>query len=184
MKIKTRDLTMTTLFTALTCIGAFISIPIGPVPITLQTFFVIMSGLILGARLGALSQIVYVLLGLIGLPIFTGGTGGIIAITKPTFGFLLGFIVAAYIVGKISETNKSLKTIIFATVLGSIIIYLLGIPYFYLIFTCYLGKTTTLLKTLSYTLIPFIPGDLLKAFLAILLAKKLFTTLPWLKKIK
>jgi len=177
LKLSTRDLIITALFTSLTVVGAFISIPIGPVPITLQTFFVVLSGLILGAKLGALSQLTYVILGLIGLPVFSGGTGGLTSIVRPTFGFLISFIVAAYVIGKLTEKNKSLSRIIYSVILGSFVIYVIGVPYFYFIFTNYLGKSINFYAALKYACIPFIPGDIIKAVIAILLAKKLIPRL-------
>ena len=75
--MTTKDITLISLFAAMTAIGAFISIPIGPVPLTLQTLFVLMSGFVLGPKKGALSQVVYIALGLIGLPIFAGFSGEI-----------------------------------------------------------------------------------------------------------
>lgn len=173
MKLSTRDLIITALFTSLTAVGAFISIPLGPVPVTLQTLFVVLSGIILGAKLGALSQITYVILGLIGVPVFAGGTGGLTSVVSPTFGFLLSFIVVAYVIGKITEKNKFLSNIIYSVVLGSFIIYLIGVPYFYFIFTNYLGKNIDFYAALKYACIPFIPGDIIKAILAIVLAKQL-----------
>jgi biotin transport system substrate-specific component len=181
LKISTRDLTITSLFTALTAIGGFIAIPLGPVPITLQTIFVVLSGLILGAKLGALSQIIYVILGLVGLPIFAGGTGGLTSVVSPSFGFVIGFIAAAYVIGKLTEKNKSLSTIIYSVALGSFVIYLIGVPYFYFIFTSYLGKSINFYGALKYACLPFIPGDIVKAVITIILAKKL---LPMLKNIK
>ena len=171
MKLSTRDLIITALFTALTAVGAFIAIPVGPVPITLQTFFVILSGLILGAKLGALSQITYVILGLIGLPVFSGGNGGLGALLRPSFGFLISYIVVAYIIGKLTQKNKSLSRIIYSVILGSIIIYIIGVPYFYFIFTSYLGNSINFYGALKYACIPFIPGDIIKAVIAITLAK-------------
>ena len=173
MKLTTRDLIITSLFTSLTVVGGFISIPLGPLPVTLQTLFVVLSGLILGAKLGALSQITYVILGLIGLPIFSGGTGGLTSVVSPTFGFLISFIVAAYVIGKLTEKNKSLPRIICSVILGSLIIYVIGVPYFYFIFTNYLGKSINFYAALKYACIPFIPGDIIKAILAIILAKQL-----------
>ncbi|MBU3092711.1 biotin transporter BioY [Clostridium sp. CF011] len=177
MKLSTRDLIITALFTALTAVGGFISIPLGPVPITLQSFFVLLSGLILGAKLGALSQITYVILGLIGLPVFSGGTGGLTSVVSPTFGFLISFIVVAYVIGKITEKNKSLSTIICSVILGSSVMYLMGIPYFYFIFTNYLGKNINFYAALKYACIPFIPGDIIKAIIAIIIAKQLISRL-------
>lgn len=177
MKLSTRDLIITSLFTALTAVGGFISIPLGPVSVTLQTFFVVLSGLILGAKLGALSQITYVILGLIGLPIFSGGTGGLTSVVSPTFGFLISFIIAAYLIGKLTEKNKSLSNLIYAVILGSFIIYIIGVPYFYFVFTRYLGKSINFYAALKYACIPFIPGDIIKAFLAIMLSKQLIPRL-------
>lgn len=179
MKLSTRDLIITALFTSLTAVGGFISIPLGPVPITLQTLFVVLSGLILGAKLGALSQITYVILGLIGIPIFSGGTGGLTTVLSPTFGFLISFIVAAYIIGKLTEKNKSLFKIIYSVVLGSLVIYIIGVPYFYFIFTSYLGKNINFYTALKFSCIPFILGDIIKAAIAIILAIEL---LPRLSK--
>lgn len=167
MKLSTKELILISLFAALTAISAMFSIPIGPVPVTLQTFMVILSGIVLGSRLGLMSQLIYLLLGLIGLPVFSGGAGGLGTVLTPSFGFLIGFPISAYVIGKIIEKFNSKVTIILAVIIGSIIPYITGIPYFYLIFTSYLGKSITLYKTLSLTMIPFIPGDCIKAFVAI-----------------
>jgi biotin transport system substrate-specific component len=177
LKLTTRDLIITALFTSLTAVSGFISVPLGPVPITMQTIFVVLSGLIIGAKLGALSQIIYVILGLIGLPIFSGGTGGLISIVSPTFGFLIGFIVAAYVIGKLTEKNKSLTKIIYAVIVGSLIIYIIGVPYFYFIFTHYLGKGINFYQALKFACLPFIPGDIIKAIISITLAKQLIPRL-------
>ncbi|HEY8891792.1 MAG TPA: biotin transporter BioY [Clostridium sp.] len=177
MNLSTRDLIITALFTSLTAVGAFIAIPIGPVPITLQSLFVVLSGLILGAKLGALSQITYIILGLIGLPVFSGGNGGLGAIARPSFGFLMGYVVAAYVIGKLTEKNKSLSKIVYSVILGSIVIYIIGVPYFYFIFTSYLGKSINFYGALKYACLPFIPGDIIKAVIAISLAKQLIPRL-------
>ena len=177
LKLTTRDLIITALFTSLTAVGAFISVPLGPIPVTLQTIFVVLSGIILGARLGALSQITYIILGLIGLPIFSGGTGGLTSIVSPTFGFLLSFIVAAYVIGKLTEKNKSIFKITYSVFIGSLIIYVIGVPYFYFIFTHYLGKSINFYEALKFACLPFIPGDIIKAIIAITLAKQLIPRL-------
>ena len=177
MKLSTRDLIITALFTSLTIVGGLISIPIGPVPITLQSFFVILSGLILGSKLGALSQITYVALGLIGLPVFAGGHGGLGSVITPTFGFLMAYIIAAYIIGKLTDKNKSLPRIICSVILGSLIIYVIGVPYFYYIFTSFLGKGINFYTALKYACLPFIPGDTVKAIIAIILSKQLLPRL-------
>lgn len=177
MKLSTRDLIITALFSSLTVVGAYIAIPIGPVPINLQSFFVVLSGLILGAKLGAFSQITYVILGLIGLPVFSGGNGGLGSVVSPTFGFLMGYIIAAYVIGKLTEKNKSVSRIIYSVILGSIVIYIMGVPYFYLIFTSYLGKSINFYGALKYACIPFIPGDIIKGVIAVILARRLIPRL-------
>ena len=100
--IKTRDLIYCALFAALTAIGAFLHFQLFQATITLQFFFTAMAGLLLGAKLGALSQLLYVVLGLVGVPIFAAG-GGFGYIFNPTFGFLLGLIPTAWVIGKIAE---------------------------------------------------------------------------------
>lgn len=89
---KVRDISLMALFSALTAIGAFITIPIPPVPFTLQIFFAILAGALLGSKRGFISVGVYVLLGLCGLPVFTKGAG-LSYIFQPTFGYLAGFIL-------------------------------------------------------------------------------------------
>jgi Uncharacterized conserved protein len=101
-----RQMTLISLFAALTAVGGFISIPLYPVPLTLQTLFTLLAAMILGSVMGASSQIIYVLLGVIGLPVFAGFKAGIGILFGPTGGFLLGFIISAYIIGKIVELKK------------------------------------------------------------------------------
>lgn len=173
MKFKIKEIVLVALFAGLTAVGAFISIPLGPVPITLQTLFVILGGVLLGAKLGALAQIVYILLGLIGLPIFSGFIGGPQAIVRPSFGFLIGFIFAAFIVGKIVERDNSRFKIWLAAIFGTIVIYIFGLPYMYYILNVVLGKGlpfTTILKT---GLLLFIPGDIVKLILASVVGVKI-----------
>jgi biotin transport system substrate-specific component len=95
------------LFGALTAIGAFIVIPLQPVPITLQSLFTCLAGILLGSSVGAMSQIVYVLLGIIGLPVFAGGKAGIGVLLGPTGGYLLGFIAAALVIGQIVRMKRN-----------------------------------------------------------------------------
>lgn len=172
--LSIRDITQTGVFTALTAVGAFISIPIGPVPITLQSFFVILSGIILGSKKAMFSQITYLLLGLIGFPIFAGFSGGLQSIFNPSFGFILGYVGAACVVGKLTE-NKSatLKNLWTAVLTGTIIIYAFGLPYMYYILNIILRNNLSIFKVLQLGMLTFIPGDLIKAVITILLAKKL-----------
>lgn len=168
MKISTKEMVLVAMFTALTAVGAFLSIPLGNVPISLQSLFTIMSGLILGSKLGALSQIVYVLLGLIGLRIFANFSGGIETVLSPSFGYLIGFIFASYIVGKIAHSRKDLdfKRILFASIVGTFVIYLFGIPYMYLILNKLMNVNISFVEALKTGCLIFLPGDFLKAIIA------------------
>lgn len=181
MKITIKQMILTALFAALTAVGAFISLPIGPVPISLQTLFTILSGMILGSKLGSLSQIVYMILGLIGLPIFTGGVGGLQALSKPSFGYVLGFILAAYIVGKICEKdfNSNILKYSLAAILGTLAIYVIGVPYLYFILTKFLGKAMSFYSVLKIGFFVFLPGDLAKCVVSALVGSQV---VPILKK--
>jgi biotin transport system substrate-specific component len=196
MTLSARSMALTALFAALTALGAFLAIPIGPVSITLQTLFVLLAGILLGARLGALSQLIYIALGLFGLPVFSGFTGGLSSVFKPSFGFLIGFIVAAYLVGFLAEKylyqsakpdslhSPSKRSIFFFKILliafaGSFFIYLLGIPYMYIILHQVMHTEITFCGAVKAGYLVFLPGDILKALLASLLGMKI---LPKIKQ--
>jgi biotin transport system substrate-specific component len=179
LKLKTRDLILTGLFAALTAVGAYITIPLPYVPLTLQVFFCMFAGVILGSKLGMLSQIIYVLIGLIGVPVFAGGVGGFSYILKPSFGYLIGFIIAAYIIGKIVESHKEISfgKILTAELIGLIVIYILGISYMLLIVNLYVGKPMTLVSAIKVGFIPFILADLIKALLCSAIANQALVVL-------
>ena len=114
-------------FAILTAIGAQIEIPHQPVPFTMQTFFVFMSGALLGKRSGAASMILYLILGSLGLPVFSSGAFGLLKIFGPTGGYLLAFPIAAYIIGYLIEIRKEYWWIVFLMFVGSFIIFSIGI---------------------------------------------------------
>lgn len=135
-KLRALDLTLAAMFVALMAIGANIStiapfLHVGGVPITLQTFFAILAGAILGSRLGSIAMVVYMLVGLVGVPVFADFTGGLSIIIRPTFGFILSYILAAFIIGKIVETKKSLPAFIIASLIGMAVNYLFGTNWMY-----------------------------------------------------
>lgn len=157
-------------FTALIAIGAYISIPIGPVPIVLQNFFVLLSALLLGGKIALSSVFVYLFLGALGLPVFAGGTGGIAHFFGPTGGFLLSYLPAVVITGLIARPhNSALGTQIArpltALIAGTVCIYLLGVPW--LKFATQMGWNAAL----AAGLLPFIPGDLLKIVAALFIGR-------------
>ncbi len=172
-KINIRQMTLISLFAALTAVGAFISIPLYPVPLTLQTLFTLLAAMTLGSVMGASSQIIYVLLGVIGLPVFAGFKAGIGILFGPTGGFLFGFIISAYIIGKIIELKKE-KNIFYyllAGLIGTLIIYIIGVTQLSLV------TDMGIKKALMVGMLPFLPGDILKIIAASFIASKLKTTI-------
>ena len=179
-RIPTQKLVLTALFAALTCVGAFIKIPMLWSSFTLQVFFVFMAGVCLGPKYGMLSQLVYVLLGLVGLPIFTNG-GGFTYVFQTTFGFLISYIPAAWAVGKLTEKDSSMRRVVLACIAGLIIIYAIGMPYMGIILNLYLGKGMSVWAILWAGMIPYLPFDALKIAVTAILAKPL---LPVLKRME
>lgn len=166
-----RKLSYVSLFAALTSIGGFISLPIpfSPVPLTLQTTFTAMAGFVLGSRYGALSQLVYLLLGAIGLPIFSNRTGGLSVLSGPTAGFLWGFVISAFIVGLVKERYQVDKPIVIflVQVIGLVVTYILGVIGLVLV----LNLTYT--QAFMAGVAPFIILDLIKIGIATLLILRL-----------
>lgn len=160
--VAIKDIVLVLSFAILTGICAKLKIEIGPIPITMQTFAVLLSGALLGSKRGAASQITYILMGLSGSPWFSRG-GGIAYLMSPTFGYIIGFVMAAYLVGWLAERgwDKNFEKAILAMLIGNILIYIPGL--FWLV------KFVGFGKVLSVGFYPFIIGDLLKILLAGLL---------------
>ena len=154
-------------FALLTGLAAQVKIPLGftPVPIAGSTFAVLLSGVVLGSRAGAASQLVYVLLGAVGFPVFAGGTSGVEVLTGSTAGYLVGYVVAAAVMGRMAEikADRRVRTAIPAFLVGSAIIYLCGAIGLMIV----LGVSGAEAFRLGVS--PFIAGDIVKAVLAGLL---------------
>ena len=150
-KINTNKLILTGLFAALTAVGAFIRIPMPFVPVTMQTMFVSFAGILLGPYYGALSLLVYITVGISGIPVFAQG-GGPSYVFQPSFGFLAGFVFAACAMGKIFEVLKdaTFKNLLITCTAGQIVIYAFGLPYLYLINNLYLDSPMSLYKLLYF----------------------------------
>ena len=172
----TKNMILAALFSVLTVVGGFISIPAAAAPITMQYFFTLMSGIILGKKWGALSQLIYLLVGLAGFPVFTQG-GGLSYFMQPSFGFLLALAPAAWIAGYLTEKGCSPRRAALAGLAGDLILYLIGIPYMYIIMHLYLGSSSTIGALLGAMLI-YVPGDALKIAAAAVLAPAIVRALP------
>ena len=171
---RTRELILCGLFTALTAVGAFIKIPVPVCPFTLQLLFTTLAGLLLGARLGLVAVAVYLVLGLLGVPVFTQG-GGPGYILQPTFGYLIGFALGAWLTGKIARSvpNPSLKRILAANFAGLAVVYALGMIYVYIINNFYLGTALGIWPLFLYCFVLAVPGDICLCIVAGLMAKRL-----------
>ena len=163
---QTRNLILAALFAVLTALGSWIRIPTGISAFTLQIFFCAMSALLLGSRWGMVSQAVYLLLGFVGLPVFTTG-GGIGVLLTPTGGFLLALVPMAWVIGR-AKTRPFRGCL-----MGLGVLYAVGLPYMHLIVTCYLQRPWSLWQTLTYGMLVFLPWDLVKLALAAFLCKKI-----------
>lgn len=171
---KTRAMILAALFAALTAVGAFIKIPTPISSFTLQIFFTSMAGVLLGKKWGAASQIVYVLLGLVGLPIFTSG-GGMGTLLTPTAGFLLGMIPMAWLIGFLVEKRGAgFWNICLACLAGLVVLYVIGLPYMHLILTVHLQKEWTIWQTIKGGMLIFLPWDFLKIILTGLLCTRIY----------
>ena len=168
-KTQTKSMILIALFAALTAVGAYIRIPMWPVPISLQFLFTAFAGVLLGGRRAAASQLIYLLVGLIGIPVFTEG-GGIGYIAHPSFGYLLGLIPAAYIIGLLAQNKKGFFQISAACVTGLAVLYAIGVPYMFVMVKYVMGAELTPTGALYSGMLLFLPGDLVKIAAVSLLA--------------
>ena len=169
----TYDLILSALFIALITVGAFIKIPIGSVPITLQFMFVLLAGQILNLKTAALTLIVYTVMGLLGLPVFSGG-GGLSYVVTPTFGYIVGFIFAATVVSLISHNGKNtFLKLLLANFMGFAVVYVFGIGYYILLSHFYFDTLLDLGAVLLTGLVAFIPTDIAFCILTAVISKRL-----------
>ncbi|AKB30341.1 Substrate-specific component BioY of biotin ECF transporter [Methanosarcina siciliae C2J] len=166
-----RKMVFASLFAALTAAGAYMQIPIpfSPVTVTLQVFFVLLAGSLLKSKWGSLSMIVYTLLGVAGLPVFAGGSSGVGVLLGPTGGYIFGFILAAYLIGKLSEKAESAGKSGFAVnglnmSAGVLVIYTLGV--IQLMLVAEIGPWAAL----TLGTLPFLPGEVVKTAVATYIA--------------
>ena len=164
---------MTALFVALISAGAYIRIPVPVCPFTLQFLFTTLAGIVLGKKNGAIASSVYVLLGLAGLPVFTGG-GGIGYILQPTFGYLIGFILGSFVTGAVVHRGQaSMKRMLIGSFLGLIIVYASGMTYFWIISRYWLNDPISARALLLYCFILAVPGDIALCILSAIIGKRI-----------
>ena len=180
-------LSWTALAAALISAGAFFYIPLGPVPITLQDFFVAISGFVLGARYGAFAVLLYIAGGIVGLPVFSGGRSGLGHILGPTGGYLAGFVFLAFFTGfagqvilrmekKHSFGREARKTAILAGQIGiGLLLSLAGLGLMYLCGAARFAAVmnVSLVEAAVVCIIPFLPIDISKVALSLLLWRML-----------
>lgn len=169
-----REITLAGLFAAITCVLTIVSIPLPftPVPITLQVFGVVIAGAILGAKLGFLSQLTYLLIGLVGLPVYSNYGSGPAILFGPTGGFIFGFVVAAFIIGLIIDKTSFLKTnmlikyiiILLSMFIGVFVIYTIGVAQLMFVLN------VSLKSAIAMGAAPFIVADLIKVFVGSFIA--------------
>ena len=172
-----RKIVFTALFAALTAVCGFISIPVPgtPIPIVLQNMLVVLTGLMLGPVWGVAATVLFLAAGALGLPVFSGGTGGVARLMGPTGGFLYGYALATLAAGLIAQRPKygartPVLRLVLATVLGFVVMYIPGVLHFMRV----MDKTFS--QTMTLCVVPYIPGDIVKMVVAVLLSSKLRTT--------
>ncbi|WP_102345025.1 biotin transporter BioY [Bacillus sp. Marseille-P3661] len=181
-KFRTIDLTMVGVFVALMAIGANTTsfLIIGGVPITLQTFFSVLAGAILGSRLGAISMVVYTLVGIAGAPVFAQFTGGAAILVKPTFGFILSYILVSYLTGLIIEKGKNptAKLFITASLVGMVVNYILGTNYMYFAYKLWAEAPDGFSYGLAWAwMLAPLPKDIILSIFAGVIAPRIYKAL-------
>lgn len=179
LKSKTKRMVLCALFVALITIGAFIRIPVPGVPFTMQLEFVLLAGALLGGKLGMGAVLIYMAMGLLGLPVFAQG-GGMSYVLKPSFGYIVGFAVGAYATGSIAnkEVRPGMRRLLAANLTGLVIIYLFGMAYYWLICRFYLGTPIGLWPLLLNCFLLLVPGDIVLCVVGAALEKRL---LPFIR---
>ncbi|MEN2768345.1 biotin transporter BioY [Ornithinibacillus xuwenensis] len=186
--IRSMEITVGALFVCLMAIGAniavwfpILAVPIGgtSVPLSLQTFFAILAGLMLGKRLGSLAMITYVLVGVAGVPVFAGMSAGPMQLITPTGGFIISFIVVAFMTGLVVEksTSPSITRYVLASLLGLAMNYLIGVSFIYLSMNTWLDLSISY-STAWIGMIPFLIKDIALSCLAAVFTVRVANRIP------
>lgn len=173
VKIKTRDMTLIAFFTVLAIIGGKITFPVLMIPFTLQTAVCMLTGILLGWRRALMAQGLYLLMGLIGLPVFAAG-GGPGYILQPSFGYLPGMVLGAALIGFLADRadpardNAKIYQLLAFNVAGLAVVYLCGVSYLFLIKNIYGADSFSFVRALQVGMIPFLVTDGIYAVLTAL----------------
>jgi len=173
--LKTRDLTLCAMMVALLAIFSQFVIPIGPVAITLQTFIVYLIGSLLTPKNAFITTLSYLILGLVGVPVFAGFNGGFQSLLLPSFGFILSWIPATTVQAWFLDKSQTVgtKKVVLSNLLNYVITYIGGLAYMSFIISGGTGSVMGFSEILWIGLLPFLPGDILKIFVATLFTKRL-----------
>ncbi|SIS40524.1 biotin transporter BioY [Salimicrobium flavidum] len=177
--MRTYDITVGAMFVALMAIGANITaiapfLSVMGVPLTLQTFVAILAGLILGKKRGAFAMFVYMVVGLIGVPVFAGFAGGMGSFIDPTFGFILSFMGIAFVSGAFTEKRKKFSNYVIAAFAGLVVNYSIGVTWFYMALSLWVGEGAGISYLAAWaSMVPFLVKDGGLAFVAAVTATRL-----------
>lgn len=164
-----RSMALCALFAAITAVLSQLVIPIGPVPISMSTLAVFLAGGLLGARDGTISQLIYLLIGAVGVPVFSGFSGGLGKLAGPTGGYIIGYIFMALVIGLlVPHCGNKLRYIIPTFALGLLVCYAFGTAWYTIITHTGIGAA------IMTCVVPFLPGDAVKIVLSALLTTKLY----------
>jgi biotin transport system substrate-specific component len=184
MKLRTTDLTVAAMFVALMAVGANITsmapfLVVGGVPITLQTFFAILAGVVLGSRLGAIAMMVYAFVGLVGVPVFAQFSGGFGSFLKPTFGFIVSYVFTAFVTGYIIEKMKNTVGVFaFAALVGMVINYVFGTNWMYAAYKIWAAAPDGFTYKMAWLwMVVPLPKDIILAILAGVMGHRIKRTL-------
>ena len=167
---RLRSMVFVALMAAFLCIFSPISIPLYPVPITLQTFAVFVASALLGWKKGVIAVFIYLLVGLIGLPVFSGWTGGFSSFATPSSGYIIGFLFTALLTGfLIDRFSRRIWIYPLAMIAGLLVCYLFGTVWFLVYMNVWMATPYTLWQALLVCVIPFLVGDVLKIIAATVL---------------
>ncbi|MDG5471659.1 biotin transporter BioY [Jeotgalibacillus sp. ET6] len=184
VKSPLHGMVLASFFAALMAIGANITsivpiLVIGSIPLTLQTVVCILSGLLLGKKWGPVAMVIYMLIGLAGMPVFAQWSGGIRILISPTFGFILSYIAVAWFSGLITEKKKTYSLLLTAAFLGTAINYAIGTSWMYMAYKLWFAAPDGFTYAMAWIwMLPFVPKDLILAGIAALVSMKVLQAFP------